>query len=67
MARPTYKSFVRKCGDPPKRETMNIGGDGPFFRDGKLNRDPHGSEGEESAKAERKEVHVYHHGKDEAR
>jgi hypothetical protein len=70
MARPTYKSFVRKCGQPPKREALSIGGDGPYFRDGHMNREPHGlvTEGRpETPAAERREVHVYHYGKDQTR
>jgi hypothetical protein len=62
MARPTYKSFVRKCGQPPKREALNIGGDGPYFRDGHMNREPHGSvDAGPVSSGERKEVHVYHY------
>lgn len=50
----------------PVREKLNLGGDGPFFRDHKLNRDPHGAPtGKAVIDGDAKHVHVWHHGKDE--
>ena len=46
----------------PKREALNIGGDGPFFKNGQLNRDSHAApSGPEVVRGEAKHVHVYHH------
>lgn len=64
MAKNNYASYLGH--HKITREPLHIGGDGPFFRNGKLNRDPHGAVTSDSPKAERKEVHVYHHGKDES-
>ena len=67
-SRPTYQSFVRHTGQKPKRSAMDCFSDGPFFRDGAMNRDGHGtpnpvnpSEGFGPDGKTLKEVHVYHH------
>jgi hypothetical protein len=68
-----WASYVKRGAQPiggahnrePDRSPLKLGSDAPFFKDGKLNRDPHASpEGQAvipSEAREVKEVHVYHH------
>lgn len=46
----------------PVREPLKLSSDAPFFKDGKLNRDPKAPPtGPAVIPSEAKEVHVYHH------
>lgn len=37
--------FIWKTGEAPKRAPFNVFSDGPYFKDGKMNRDPHTTKG----------------------
>lgn len=67
-----WSAYVAKGPQPvggahnrePQREPLNLGGNAPYFKDGKMNRDPHAMpEGKAviPSEANRKEVHVFHH------
>lgn len=44
------------------KETINLGGDGPFFRDGHMNRDSRSAPPPAAViQPQSKQVHVFHH------
>lgn len=67
-----WASYVQKGPQPvggahnrePDRSPLNISGDGPYFRDRKLNRDPHGAPDSKAVipnDSAYKRVDVFHH------
>ena len=70
MARDTYASYVKHGVQPiggahnrePDRQALKISYDGPYFKNGKMNRDPMTEpSGPAVVPSEAREVHIYHH------
>jgi hypothetical protein len=65
MAKPKYSDY---CGHHKiTREPLKLGSDAPFFKDGKLNRDPHAAPSGPAviqSEANYKRVDVFHHRAD---
>lgn len=58
--KPKYSDY---CGHHKiTREPLTLGSNAPFFKDGKMNRDPHAAPaGPAVIQSEAKQVHIYHH------